>query len=587
MQKHASPGPFHAALRMAWATSPGMTLAVLAGGGTLAALSLAPYLLLHDMAAAALAPAPQPEAVRRAIAGLAAVLLLRQIGMAVTFRLSHRLAYGGQAALRARMIEKLAQVPLGYFDHRNAQSVRSAVIDDVDALEDGVAHLLPRTVAALAGVVLVLAAMAARDWRLALAALLPAIVGMLLMVAVLAGARQTVGRYMALVRSLAVQTDDLVRGMATVRIYAAAGRMVARLEAGFAGIVALAEEWMRRMSVPAAAIPVLAGAAPIAVLAAWIWLHAKGQSRIEDLLFFVLCGLAFAGILKTIYDLQYRGGQLRGAQKRIDDLLGAGELQAPRQASRLPRDAGLCFSGVVLSHGERQALRGIDLTVAPGERVALVGPSGAGKSSLARLAVRAMDPDAGRVTVGGVDLRELPAEALAASVGCIFQESHLFADTVASNLRIGDPAADMETVVAAARAANVHEAIMALPTGYDTVLDGGIRLSGGETQRLALARLFLRKAPILILDEATAHADPENEILLQQAIGRLSAGKTLLVVAHRLSSIVDFDRIVVLQDGLIAGQGRHPELLAACPLYARMWAAHLGRADFFYSTRTA
>lgn len=210
--------------------------------------------------------------------------------------------------------------------------------------------------------------------------------------------------------------------------------------------------------------------------------------------------------------------------------------------------------------------------------MALVGPSGSGKSTLAKLAARFMDPDRGTVALGGIDLKALDPRALSASFSCLFQDPYLFADTIEANIRMGKKAATRDEIEQAAKAANAHDFITVLPDGYRTTLGEATRLSGGEAQRLALARVFLRDAPLLILDEATTHADAENETRLQQAMGRLGRGKTMLVIAHRLSTIIDMDRIVVMDQGKILAQGSHGELLERCALYRRMW-------DQFRTTR--
>ncbi|MDE2817076.1 MAG: ATP-binding cassette domain-containing protein [Chloroflexota bacterium] len=252
----------------------------------------------------------------------------------------------------------------------------------------------------------------------------------------------------------------------------------------------------------------------------------------------------------------------------------------PEVAERPVLDgASIEVCNVDFSYGEqgqdsRMVLRDVSFAAEPGTVTAVVGPSGAGKSTLARLMVRFWDVETGAIRIGGVDIREMPIPQLMEQTAFVFQETFLFNESVAANLRIAKPEATEEEIVAAAKAANAHEFVLALPQGYETPIgESGDRLSGGERQRLAVARALLKDAPIVILDEATAYADPENEVALQGALDRLIAGRTVIVIAHRLSTVAGADQMIVLDEGRIVEHGRHDELVQRGGLYSRLWDA--------------
>lgn len=584
-KKKRKPGPMSRILALLWSISKFQTAITLIAGGLIAAISLVVYFTVYLSIDAVLQEDSGSKFDDFVLFGsvIIAAILGRYLMIGISFTLSHRLAFTAQIKMREQLLSKIANVPMDYFTYKNPQDLRNIIIDDVESLEDGMAHLTPKLASAIVGSLTILIALFVMDWRLALATLAPIILGMTIMSAMMSRAGDTVNQYRKLQQNMASQSYDLVKGMPTVRVYDTAGPISDRLEGMFAHIREMASEWMNRMSLPTALYQVFAASTLLFVLPVAYILFLHGMATVSTFVFFAIFGLLFTQFLNTFYDLSYRANQQIAVFRRIDELLNEPEISYSGGATQI-QDHGVSFQDVTFSYGEKRAVENITLDIKPGERVALVGASGGGKSTIAKLAARFMDPDSGTISIGGVDLKDLSAQTLAQSLSCVFQESFVFADTIEANIRLGRQDASQDDIIAAAKAANAHDFISNFPEGYQTKLGEGVRLSGGEAQRLALARAFLRDAPILILDEATTHADAENEVQLQDAVARLGQGKTMLVIAHRLSTITDMDRIIIMGDGHILAEGRHEELLKSSGLYQEMWDKFRNTRLFQYST---
>jgi ATP-binding cassette subfamily B protein len=416
-----------------------------------------------------------------------------------------------------------------------------------------------------------------RDWRVGLAAIVVVPVAFACLAASLRRSDERVVGYHRSLGTMNAAVVEHVRGLPVVKVFNRTGDSVADTERAVRDHARWVGELTRRFLPLGTAYYSLVVASVFLVAPVATALALAGRLDTSDVVFFFVIGLGYGYPIARLYTTWSNLVHLSFGGNLVDEVLGAATLDGG--ARRRLAGPTVAFEDVRFAYEPgRDVLRGVSFVAPAGAVTALVGPSGGGKTTIARLVPRFWDVEAGRGTVriGGIDVRELPIEQLMDTVAFVFQDAFLFDDTVAANLRAGRSGATLDELRDAARAARVLDTIEALPFGWDTTVGArGSRLSGGERQRLALARAMLKDAPVVVLDEATAFVDPENEALIQDAIGSLVAGKTVVVIAHRLSTVVPADQILVVDGGRIVERGRHAELVAAGGLYARLWADYV------------
>ncbi|AOM39967.1 ABC transporter ATP-binding protein [Xenorhabdus hominickii] len=495
---------------------------------------------------------------------------------------SHLIAADVQADVRRNISSKLKSVPLGFFMQTDSTEIKKMMLDDVEQLEDGIAHIIPEMSATLFGPLIALSVMLVIDWRLALAAFAPTLGACLLFIYIQIKVQTTTQHFYAAQNRIASTMGEVINAIPVVKTYSGGNIALQRAEEAFTALTRIIDVWVEKVQVKSSRFFVLSSANLLFVLPLAVWLFNRQEISVFEFTFFILAAMAFGNIASSMFAVMTRLQQQEALITRYHWLMNQPELtpctQSPTTNAQSPIDHSVTLHNVSFSYqnGQDNALNNISFSVPAGSSLALVGASGSGKSTVASLIARLWDPKQGKITVGGIDIRNMDEPTLRNNISFVFQRVFLFNDTIANNIRLARPDASQAEVEAAATAAQAHQFIQQLPQGYDTVLNNGISLSVGEKQRIAVASAILKNAPILVLDEATAYADPECEKEMQQALNALCHTKTVIVIAHRLPTIRHLDQILVLDKGQIIEQGTHDELVSQQGAYAKQWAAWRG-----------
>lgn len=490
---------------------------------------------------------------------------------------SHKATFHVLGNIRKSVCDKLAKVPLGLVKDTPSGTLKNIIVERIDSIETTLAHILPEFTANILAPVGVFVYLLIVDWRMALVSLISLPLGMAAYMCMMIGYEESFKNTVVKTKALNDTAVEYINGIEVIKAFGKAQNSYEKFKIAAKEGADCYIEWMRRCNVFFSIGMVLTPCTAISVLPIGGLFVMNGSLTVSDFVLCIILSLGLITPLITVMSYSDDLGKLRTILGEVTDVLSWEELKRPSEDRAWTDGYSVILSNVTFGYHEKEVLHGINMKIQEGTVNALVGPSGSGKSTIAKLIASLWDVNSGSIQIGGVDIRDLSLEEYNRKVAYVSQDNYLFDDTIRENIRMGRLDASDQEVEEVAKKSGCHEFIMQLESGYDTIVGGaGGHLSGGERQRIAIARAMLKDAPIVILDEATAYTDPENEAIIQASVAKLVQGKTLLVIAHRLSTIADADRIFVIEDGKVSEEGTHSQLLENGRLYAKMWESHIG-----------
>lgn len=514
--------------------------------------------------------------------GFALLALLIYIGALMCSRIA---AFHVQAVMRSKLMHHIITLPMGFMDEDGSGKIRKIVNDSSAATETYLAHQLPDKAAAIATPVGLIVLLMVFDWRLGLLSLIPAGLAFVCMGTMMGeNMKKKMEEYQNVLEEMSSEAVEYVRGIPVVKTFGQSVFSFKRFQQSIKNYEKWTISYTKDLRIPMTFFTTLINSVfAILIAAAFLFTKGNGDSTfLLNLLFYII----ITPILTvTLSKMMYAGENqmlVEDSLKRIDGLLAKQPLPET-QSGKTPKDNSIAFHNVSFRYenAAKDALHHISLDIKEGEHVAFVGPSGGGKTTIARLSARFWDIEKGKITVGGMDISQIDPETLMSLYSIVFQDVTLFNNTIMENIRIGKQNATDEEVIKAAKLAHCDEFTEKLPDGYQTMIgENGSELSGGERQRISIARAFLKDAPIILLDEATASLDVDNETLIQEALSRLIQNKTVLIIAHRMRTVANADKIVVLKDGVVAEEGSPAELEEKHGIYAHMMETQMQSAGW-------
>lgn len=511
-----------------------------------------------------------------ALAGYLGKVVFSNLSTAI----SHTAAYLTLRDLRERIIRKLTKVPMGTFLETQSGQYKSTIVDRIESMEIPFAHMLPEMTSNILVPLFIVVYLFILDWRMALFSLATLLVGLVIMSVGMRNYAVKGAGALEAGKNMASAIVEYIGGIEVVKAFSRSAGSYKKYADAVNYNANYFIDWMAECQKTMCSYNAVIPSVLLSVLPGGLLLWRTGNLQTSILITVIIFSLGLVEPIMEVFSFMGSLSMLGKNTEEIDNLLNAKELDHGNNSVMLS-GSGIKLESLSFSYNkEKEVLHNVNLEIKPGTMTALVGPSGSGKSTIAKLIAGYWDVTSGSIMLGGCELREIPLTQLSSEISYVSQDNYLFNRTIRENIRMGRPDATDEEVEQAAVLSGCDSFIRKLDADYDTQAgSGGSQLSGGERQRIAIARAMLKNAPVVILDEATAYIDPENEVMVQKAISALTAGKTLIVIAHRLSTITGADNIAVLNDGKIEAQGSHEALLKKSPIYRDMWLAHVGARD--------
>ena len=511
---------------------------------------------------------------------IALSFILAELLHSLSTALSHKATFTVLVNIRKTCCEKLARVPLGYVKDTSSGTFKNILVERIDSIETTLAHIVPEFTSNLLAPVIILIYFFLTDWRLALWSLVPVVVGFLSYFGMMLDYKPSFERTVQTTKDLNDAAVEYIDGIEVIKAFGKTESSYAKFTKAAMAYADSFISWMKRCSIFHALMMVVTPYTLLTVLPFGAHYVENETLTIPNFVMCIILSLGIVGPLITVGSYTDDLGKIGVIVGEVVGILEQPELKRPAESTAVPKDNSVTLTDVKFGYHDKEILHGVTMELKAGTVNAIVGPSGSGKSTIAKLIASLWDVNSGSIKIGGVDIKQLSLADFNQKIAYVAQDNYLFNESVRENIRQGNPDATDEQVIEVTKKSGCYDFIMQLENGFDTIVGGaGGHLSGGERQRISIARAMLKDAPIVILDEATAYTDPENEAILQNSIAKLVAGKTLIVIAHRLSTVKDSDQIFVINEGNVAAHGTHEELLASCPLYKEMWNAHISVKD--------
>ena len=499
---------------------------------------------------------------------------------AISTGCSHVATFHTLAVIRKKALDKLSRMPLGDVISQPSGTLKSTIVERIDSIETTLAHILPEFTTGIGAPIIILIYAFCISWKLGLAALITVPLGVVCYALMMFGYEKSYNRTVKATKELNAVTAEYIGGIEVIKVFGKAQSSYDKFADAAKESAASFVDWMRSCNVYMTFAMCIMPATMISVLPIGGIMAMHGTIRAADFITMIILTVGLIEPLLRVMAYSDDIAQMDTIVSEVRGIIDAPEMVRPEKLTKQFDGGDIVLDDVHFAYKDTEILHGVSMTIKQGEFAALVGPSGSGKSTVARLIASLWDTGSGSITYGGVNIKEIPLDDYNDRIAFVSQDNFLFDMTVRENIRLGRQGATDAEVEEAAKRCGCHDFIMSLENGYDTVVGtGGGHLSGGERQRISIARAMLKNADVIILDEATAYTDPENEAIIQRSVAKLVSGKTLIVIAHRLSTVMNADNIFVIKDGNIEEQGTHGQLLEKQGLYSKMWTAHISAKD--------